>query len=393
VGRARGRAVLVTLVTAVAAGVLLWTASSDGEGRLAVAVRRLPPAPLVAREDASGVWTGTRFLVWGGHGASRTFADGASYDPATRTWTALPASPLRARTRHVAVWSGREMFVWGGTTKGSGVGGLLDGAAYDPHDRTWRTIAPAPAGSDRTYATGVWANGKIVIAGGVGPRFPTETSLLVYDTAHDTWRTVPAPTVDDDGMATSPSLPFHTVALAARGRFVFAAAVTSSMSPITIGVFRYDTRTDAMEQVWSWDPELEGSLQHVGLVFAGRRLVASATSLERGAVVVLPAPFQLVSGTVRTSRMFAGSQTFSPMRDGLLGATASHAYAFSMDGAAGFDLSTRHVQSATAGVDGFCGMNSTVVWTGRAFLAWGGQRCRVGGELFVATGIEVRPTR
>src|SRR5690242_987980 len=224
-GRARNGLVLVALAATTVAALVFGLSRSHGGRRLAVAVDRLPPSPLVAREDAAGVWTGDEIVVWGGHGAGRVFADGASYNPSTRAWRTLPPAPLSARTRHVAVWSGHEMFVWGGTTTGTGVGGLLDGAAYDPKARTWRTIAPAPPGTDRTYATGVWANGKLVIAGGQSATGENDGSLLVYDAPRDSWRTVAVPVVaqpsvvDEEGNDI-PNIVQRVVALAARGPYV-----------------------------------------------------------------------------------------------------------------------------------------------------------------------------
>ena len=55
----------------------------------------LPPAPITARSQAAGVWTGHDLLVWGGSTSTTSYADGASYDPAQRTWTRLPAAPHR----------------------------------------------------------------------------------------------------------------------------------------------------------------------------------------------------------------------------------------------------------------------------------------------------------
>ena len=76
----------------------------------------LPKSPLDARTDASGVWTGEEFIVWGGaHGTKvdgEVLADGAAYHPGRRTWRRLAPAPLAARTRHSSAWTGEEMIVW-----------------------------------------------------------------------------------------------------------------------------------------------------------------------------------------------------------------------------------------------------------------------------------------
>jgi len=58
-------------------------------------------------------------LLWGGvrpslSGRSEVaLADGAAYQPATRTWRPITPAPLAG---DMAVWTGTELLVWGGTT-------------------------------------------------------------------------------------------------------------------------------------------------------------------------------------------------------------------------------------------------------------------------------------
>src|SRR5258708_12117135 len=76
-----------------------------------------------ARALAGAVWATTtnQMIVWGGcktldaFNACLTFAaDGAAYDPAKDTWTALPAAPVgfEARANHSMVWTARDAVIF-----------------------------------------------------------------------------------------------------------------------------------------------------------------------------------------------------------------------------------------------------------------------------------------
>lgn len=176
---------------------------ADGPGsrfpaapELSVDVVPLPDSPLGSRIGASGVWTGSEFVVWGGEGgnkvASSAFGDGAAYDPVNHRWRVLPAGPLSPRAGHVAVWTGGEMIVWGGNSSERGIGhigGLRDGAAYNPSTNAWRRIADAP--SERSKGKGVVVGNYLVVGTGSTPQGSHSTTLLIYDIATDTWSAVP----------------------------------------------------------------------------------------------------------------------------------------------------------------------------------------------------------
>lgn len=116
--------------------------------------RSTATAPIGPRAVHSAVWTGERMIVWGGTSGSyrprRTqnlLSDGAAYDPRHDRWQTIPDGPLRPRSGHAAVWTGSRMIVWGGEVAGRPrSAGLLarDGASYDPARRTWKPIADAP---------------------------------------------------------------------------------------------------------------------------------------------------------------------------------------------------------------------------------------------------------
>jgi hypothetical protein len=148
--------------------------------------------PLAPRIFATGVWTGSEAIMWGGwrwglaavHGP---LGDGATYDPVADKWQLLPDAPIRGRARHIAVWTGQEMLIWGGLT-GVRPRPPADGAAYNPRTGRWRTLAPSP----RNFAIGaasVWADGEWVIAlarGGTG-----DIEVIAYDPNRDRWRELP----------------------------------------------------------------------------------------------------------------------------------------------------------------------------------------------------------
>jgi hypothetical protein len=124
----------------------------------------MPDAPIRTRDQAAIGWTGTEMIVWGGvaDDGKTDVADGAAYNPATRTWRVLPAAPLGPRVPEASVWTGSEFVVWGGDH------GQSDGAAYDPATNTWRAIPAVPGstavGGDPDFGTGAAAawTGEVV---------------------------------------------------------------------------------------------------------------------------------------------------------------------------------------------------------------------------------------
>lgn len=82
----------------------------------------------VARHGHIAVWTGEEMVVFGGQtgpGASSAVATGGAYNPATGQWRSLGngGSPL-ARTQATGVWTGSELLVFGGTAGSAPLGNL-----------------------------------------------------------------------------------------------------------------------------------------------------------------------------------------------------------------------------------------------------------------------------
>nr|BFE85432.1 hypothetical protein GCM10020093_080330 [Planobispora longispora] len=111
----RGWFVTLSVVLALAAGLLTPRLLAGPDSFQPRRIGPLPEAGLAPRSHHSAVWTGTQMIIWGGDDGRRTFGDGAAYDPARKTWTRLPAAPLQPRSHHSAVWTGQEMIIWGGT--------------------------------------------------------------------------------------------------------------------------------------------------------------------------------------------------------------------------------------------------------------------------------------
>lgn len=135
---------------ALAAAVLTgWSVLVGfGCGESGVLSQEMPDAPIPDRFQSTGTWTGTEVIYWGGRSHVRTdtpHVDGAAYNPTTRTWRTIAPAPLSARFRHNAAWSGSEMLIWGGETDRviDGNSFAIDGAAYHVATNTWRLL-PEP---------------------------------------------------------------------------------------------------------------------------------------------------------------------------------------------------------------------------------------------------------
>lgn len=169
--------------------------------------RPIPPAPIAPRHIGTTVWTGSVVIVWGGqsHDSANnivSFNDGAKFDPAAGSWTALSVSGAPSpRSWSTAVWTGTRMLVWGGGLDATVPMG--DGAAYDPAADVWAPISAAGAPSARYAHAAVWTGTEMVVLAGLcaGSSFCKDGGR--YDPATDSWTSfsIPAP----DGYVTGTS--------------------------------------------------------------------------------------------------------------------------------------------------------------------------------------------
>jgi hypothetical protein len=151
----------------------------------------LPAAPVEGRGGAASTWTGTELLIWGGFSGGpnpHPLADGAAYNPSLGTWRALHSAPDGMRGAKVAVaWTGKEALV----LVGDGENGV-SGARYNAELDSWAPIPTTPGGR-RDDAGYVWANGELVVIGGVGGQSATEPGGVSYSALTDTWRVIETP--------------------------------------------------------------------------------------------------------------------------------------------------------------------------------------------------------
>ncbi|MEQ9503872.1 MAG: hypothetical protein RIT81_43860 [Deltaproteobacteria bacterium] len=142
----------------------------------------------VSRGAHAALWTGDRYLAWGGDVCALsddTFANGALWDPFGHTTTPIPDAP-GAASFPVALWLGDALFVHGGECNATSC--LERGAIYDPATEQWRSVAaeggPAPFQGRRTAQ---WNGNEVMIWGG------TVESSGRYFPAVDAWQSFPEP--------------------------------------------------------------------------------------------------------------------------------------------------------------------------------------------------------
>ncbi len=151
----------------------------------------LPDAPIHAHGAAAGVWTGSQLLVWGGQGShGHDYATGASWTPATHTWSKLPASPLSPRVTPASVWTGSAWFLWGGYAGAYGNQHPADGALYDPATRTWTPLPAAPVTTYRD-AQAYLVGGKVVLVTTGERASARRLHADVYNPATNGWKALP----------------------------------------------------------------------------------------------------------------------------------------------------------------------------------------------------------
>jgi hypothetical protein len=153
--------------------------------------RPLPRGPLALRSSAAAVWSGGEVLVWGGQARDGEWGDGAGFDPVTDEWRLLPPSPLSPRVPVTAVWTGRELIVWGDESR-SGRATQREGAAYDPSANRWRLLPLAPMGFNQ--AEGIWTGTEMIVFGSRldgDNRADTEHAQgMAYEPEANAWRVI-----------------------------------------------------------------------------------------------------------------------------------------------------------------------------------------------------------
>lgn len=141
-----------------------------------------------ARVDHGGVWTGSKFLVWGGTVSGVGSATGGEYDPATDSWRSIPTSGApTGRASPTVVWTGDQMLVWGGF----GTDYLNSGGAYSPDDFEWGPLGTTGVPSGRSGHVGVWTGSRLVVWGGQNAEGLLADGALL-NPATGVWSTLPS---------------------------------------------------------------------------------------------------------------------------------------------------------------------------------------------------------
>jgi hypothetical protein len=381
--------VVIAVLGLVLATTALWRGADRtpspvaGAGTWTSRVESLPEAPLAARRDVTGVWTGSQFLVWGGRtgtqAAETLFADGAVFDQATRTWHGMPASPLAARAGHQAVWTGTEMFVWGGEGETHAPQGLVDGATYNPTSGTWRQISPAP-GEGRAFAKTLTVGDKIVIAGGQSTQgISAARTVLIYDLVADRWSTFSTPLLVYDAVSVD-------------GTIVLAGLDASTHVQLEqVGI-------DGTVLASPVDPPVPFAADRLSLALAGDSLVLAVsdfakheTRLMTGQAPQHALPTRWSSKTLSASVLPAVQVTTGYRGLTVTLATDTVLLAAVPQAAIVNTRTGRVPHTAAVRPDSSCGISGALAWTGTGLLSWGGQTCQV-NEANSATGVLWTPS-
>jgi len=120
------------------------------------------------RLQARGVWTGSKFVVWGGWGANAnlTYNSGGIYDPSKETWIRMStenAPPGGMPT--IMVWTGKRVLVWGIYQGGTGTG-IATGALFDPESNKWEPVSQVgapPFGRTSGPSDGLWNGQELLV--------------------------------------------------------------------------------------------------------------------------------------------------------------------------------------------------------------------------------------
>jgi hypothetical protein len=235
--------------------------------------------PFTIREGSAYAIGGGLLFAWGG-APDRTgelMSDGMLVNIDTGEARPISDAPIEPRGQASAVWTGEEFIVFGGR---SFTGSLVDGAAYDPSTGVWRLIAPAPMTPVANPAA-VWLVGRMVVwLPGEEPE-PNETpqpilgQIASYDLNTDSWTHIDHPdilVVDADLLAIG-----GDDLILVGGPNVRPQGFYGGLRPLSATVFDPDTR--------SWSQPITGPDIAAGLAFLLGDELALVT--EDGAVHLL----------------------------------------------------------------------------------------------------------
>jgi len=150
-----------------------YTTSTDNWSNLAKS--------LSARGGAFGVWDGSHFVVWGGRDDNGLRSDGKYMSGAS--WISMgaigaPSARMLLGRRSGWAFAVRPgvVAIVGGEISTSQNGYLgTDGATYDVAANSWTAIPSWPSGEQHDYGMGVWTGAEFVVWGGADNNQPTSS--------------------------------------------------------------------------------------------------------------------------------------------------------------------------------------------------------------------------
>jgi len=155
------------------------------------------------RRQAATAWTGTELLVWGGYNylvPGQVMADGGRYNPATNTWTpmAIGGAPT-GRFDCTGVWTGSRFFIYGGSGAADLPDPLMrldDASVYDPVTNSWATVATPGSPPEPGYgrSVSVWTGTEWIISGGSNV---TPIAGSRYNPVTQTWKAMPTNSIGE----------------------------------------------------------------------------------------------------------------------------------------------------------------------------------------------------
>lgn len=147
------------------------------------------------RAAASGTWTGKELVVAGGFttapGTTLPLLDGAAYNPVTRSWRTIAPMPMD-HFGATAVWDGKEVLFIGGSVGVPGTGTRLAdrGLAYNPTANRWRWLPKMQY--PRSGFAAVWTGHQVLIWGGLTAANIAPPHGEAYTPATGKWIGLPA---------------------------------------------------------------------------------------------------------------------------------------------------------------------------------------------------------
>jgi len=204
---------------------------------------RNPPLPF-GRDEAASAYAGGRVYFIAGHRffkdqekTLQSVSEMVSFAPGETGYRTEPPAPIRV-DHPAAVSHDGKLYLVGGFENRVAVNTLFE---FDPASREWTRLADMPTARGAEAAAVI--DGKLYVAGGAPPTFPTSLvdpydALEVYDFATDSWSRA----------AALPTARHHIGGAALKGKFYVAGGREPDEPEFSLDAFeRYDPSTGKWE--------------------------------------------------------------------------------------------------------------------------------------------------